>query len=159
VHYSNRYTGYGLIDAGAQGLSYLTMREEATAGVFWPPQPAGAFPREPRRNLFSEPVLLLTPEQLASLADCTRVVAIEEQPDGVGAWAMRIPAGRVYRPPVAPRGGRFYVVVAGSIAWPGRELQALATLIESPDETGLELQAGQGGAQVAVLQYARPASR
>jgi len=159
VHYANRYTGYGPIDTDAQGLSYLTLRAVATDGVFWLPQPPGAFPKGPRRNLFSDQVPLLTPEALRSLTDCVLVSAIEEQPDGVAAWLVRMPPHASYRRPLEPRGGRFHIVIAGSVTWTGRELESLAAIFESSDEDGLELRAGNAGAEVVVLQFGSPTTR
>ena len=79
---------------------------------------------------------------------------IEPQEGGLAAWLVRLPADGTAEPPALAEtgGGRFYVVTQGSLHNAGEELDALATVFVSSDET-ISLRAGAAGLEVLVLQF------
>ncbi|MBC7470317.1 MAG: hypothetical protein H7322_13410 [Ramlibacter sp.] len=93
-------------------------------------------------------------EQLKTLAHPVRETLIEPEASALAAWLVRLPAnGSTPAPELAETGGgRFYVVTQGSLLSGGDELDALATVYVSSDESA-GLQAGREGLEVLVLQF------
>lgn len=155
VHYASPHTGYGPLVSGDQGISYLTLRAVGDSGAWYlPEQRENLLLRIRKQQAHGLPASHLGAAQLKALDRPFQETLIEPQEGGLAAWLVRLPSDCRAAPPALADtgGGRFYVVTQGSLASRGEELDALATVFVSSDET-IELQAGQGGLEVLVLQF------
>lgn len=111
AHYAGRHTGYGPIDAGPEGLSYLSLRAHSDPGARFLPEWRDRMEKGPKRQLFATPVPAAGGEDQA---------VIEPQPDGVAAWVLNTPPGARLRAPALPAGAaRYHVVLSGQLeGWP-----------------------------------------
>lgn len=153
IHYASAYSGYGPLLAGADGLSYLTLRVVSDTGAWYLPDSREHLKlRIPKQQVHAAPSLAA--EQVHLLAEPQQEPLITQDEGGLAAWLLRLPAGTRAPAPAGSEagGGRFYVVMEGSLLLPGDELEGLATVYLGRDEI-LELQAGARGAQVLVLQF------
>ena len=152
VHYAGAHTGYGPITSGPDGLWYFTLRPRMDSGAKFLPGAREEMKKGPKRQLLGEPIDVSE--------DCSRQTAakIEEvfapQPDGIGAWLLRIPPRGSMKGPAHPGGlGRFYVVASGRVKAAGATLARLATVFVTADEEPVEIEAESDGAEVLVLQF------
>lgn len=155
VHYASPHTGYGPLISGDEGISYLTLRAVGDSGAWYlPEQRENLLLRIKKQQAHGLPASLLSAGQLKALDGPFQETLIEPQEGGLGAWLVRLPPDCRAAPPALAEtgGGRFYVVTQGSLASRGEELEALATVFVSSDET-IELRAGQDGLEVLVLQF------
>lgn len=154
VHYAQRETGYGPINAGEEGVSYLTLRPNMDKGSLHLPE---------NRHLMHEGMLKrqvtvgLGISAQASLRD-RKEVAVEEaippHADGLAAWLLRLPAGaRFAAPNSGPGAGRFHVVAAGAMRLGEDRLQRLGCAFTFPDEAPLQFEADESGLELIVLQF------
>ncbi len=155
VHYASPHTGYGPLVSGDEGISYLTLRAVGDTGAWYlPEQRAALLLRIRKQQAHGMPARAIEPEQLRALDNSFEETLIEPQEGGLAAWLLRLPANECAAPPQLAEtgGGRFYVVTQGSLLMQGEELVALATVFVSQDEK-IELQAGDEGLEVLVLQF------
>ena len=154
VHYAGAHTGYGPITSGPEGLWYFTLRPRMDSGAKFLPESRDEMRKGPKRQLLGGP--------LAVSLDCSRITtaqceeAFPPQPDGIGAWFMRIPPRGSLTAPVHAGGmGRFYVVASGGARIADSVLPRWATVFVTPDEEPVEVRAENEGAEVLVLQFPR----
>jgi hypothetical protein len=155
VHYASPHTGYGPLVSGAKGIAYLTLRAVGDTGAWYlPEQRESLLLRIRKQQAHAVPAASISAPDLKALAEPFQETLIEPQEGGLAAWLVRLPAGGAA--PVPARGesggGRFYVVTQGSLLNAGEELEALATVFVSSDET-IGLQAGAQGLEALVLQF------
>ncbi len=154
VHYAQRETGYGPINAGEEGVSYLTLRPNMDKGSLHLPE---------NRHLMHEGMLKrqvtadLNISTEAALCDRKEVAveeAIPQQTDGLAAWLLRLPAGaRFTAPNSVPGAGRFHVVAAGAMCLGADRFQRLGCVFTFPDEGPLQFVADESGLELMVLQF------
>jgi hypothetical protein len=106
VHYAGAYTPYGPIDAGPEGLGYLTLRAAYDPGARTMPanrDELRAAKRKPRAHLVA--------------VDIGRSHAVlEGEPDGLAAWLYHVPAGSsVVGPDPAHGAGQFWIALNGAM--------------------------------------------
>ena len=155
VHYAGAYTGYGPIVAGAQGLSYFTIRSVFEQGAMVLPEKRDMMRRGPKRQFHTAQILPSEPDALAALASAVVEDLVADQPDGVAVRRIRIPPGQASAGLDPSLGwGQFSMVIAGSLEHQGRALVRWESLFASPDEAAPVLRAGPEGADVLCL---RPA--
>lgn len=158
VHYANRHTGYGPINAGPQGVSYLTLRDHVTANAYYLPESRPLMEDLPRRNRFAERVAVSTADTLRARTDNEVAPLIEPEADGLAAWVVRIaPLATAALPDAS--GDRFHIVIAGSLERDGKSLPPMTIVFASDDEAPLALRASAEGCEVLVLQYPRNEAR
>lgn len=146
VHYAGKHTGYGPITAGSQGLWYFSLRPVTDVGAQFLPEARP--PREaPKRHLMGK---TLEPSS-ARVERLAVAEALPPQPDGIGAWMLRIPPGATAEAPQHPGGARFHIVVSGELCLGEERLPRLSTVFS--DEKNLPLTASDGGVEVLILQY------
>ena len=154
VHYAGAHTGYGPITSGPEGLWYFTLRPRMDSGAKFLPGARDEMKKGPKRQLLGEPIDVS--EDCAQLAAATCEEAFAPQPDGIGAWFMRIPPRAAMTAPAHPGGlGRFYVIVAGRAQVAGEALGHWATVFVTADEEPVEFRTESEGAEVLVLQFAQ----
>ncbi len=153
VHYANPYTGYGPLQAGPQGLSYLTLRAVGDPNrPFYLPDTKDQMKPGPRLNLTSEPVAAGDPGGIGAV-QCQPV--LDPRPDGIAAWMLRVPPNvSAAAPRHANGGGQFRVVVAGEMKTAQALLPRLGCAFHGADECDRAIVAGPAGLEVLVLQFA-----
>lgn len=166
IHYTNKYTGYGPIVAGDQGVSYYVLRpsfDPLGPGqyLFRPDlkEKARAWP-ERKRVLMADGIALRDAAQLRSLAgpEVTRLFDVNEAQPDVGILALSVclgPAAEYAGPDPASGGGQFYLVLQGELDHSGRILGPRSGISVTRDEPAITLTSGVNGAQFLVMQYPR----
>jgi hypothetical protein len=150
VHYAGAYTPYGPIDAGAEGIAYLTLRTRYDPGAQMMPENREALragKRKPR-VLFSEPLELGRTEDVFG-----------PEPDGLAAFHFHVAAnGTATGPDPALGGGQFWVVLDGDLRSPdGTTLPPRSCIFVSADEPVQRVQATPATPlDVLVVQFPRP---
>ncbi len=158
VHYAGRYTGYGPLVAGGEGLSYLTLRAALGSPPLWLPEQKNLMQDGPRCNLTSHALAAsdANPEANAG-ANLDKVsvdVMIEPRDDGIAAWMLRLPANHVAPPPSHARGGgQFRVVVGGAMRLGEAQLDRLGCAYITPQESDAAISSAGNGLEVLVLQF------
>ena len=153
VHYAGAHTGYGPITAGSDGLSYFTLRARMDSGAQFLPGARGRMQRVPKRHLLGNPVHPSEAPELAARRELEVVTILEPQADGIAAWMLRLPAAGTATAPVHPGGGRFLLVIGGTLQMNGEMLPRLSTIFVSAEEPAPQLRAGSEGLEVLVLQF------
>ncbi|MFC7475226.1 hypothetical protein ACFQS7_12730 [Dankookia sp. GCM10030260] len=154
VHYSNAYSAYGPITAGADGLHYLTLRNGYDRGARY--LPAAREELRGVRRRFRAAVADAAPPGAPAAEPMTETL-LAGTPDGLGAWRHRLPPGAALQGPDPAGGdGQFWVVTAGALqAADGATLPALSCAFVGPAEPPLAVTAGAAGLEVVVMQYPR----
>ncbi len=154
IHYTNRQTAYGPIVAGEQGLTYFTLRQIATKGIWYLGEGAKPEREAVKRQETAGPIPVKAAAELQALKAVETEAVIEPQADGLAAWVVRVPAGMTVAAPVHPQGtGRYLIVMSGTLLMQGEELPSFTPVFVSHDEKDVTLTAGAGGVEVLVLQY------
>ncbi len=154
VHYASRHTGYGPITAGSQGLSYFTLRAVTTPYAYFLPESRDQMLSLPKRNLFGHAFALSSAQTLRARKEVAIETIIEQQPDGVAAWLLRLPpSAKFVLSEQAEGADRFYLVGEGVMVARSERLPRFATAFVSADERGFELVAGEQGLEALVLQF------
>lgn len=155
VHYAGAYTGYGPIVAGAQGLSYFTIRSVFEQGAMVLPEKRAMMRRGPKRQFHTAPIAPASGAELAGLRSALIDDVVSGQPDAVAVRRIRVPPGGQSVGLDPSLGwGQFSMVLAGSLVHAGARLARWESLFASPDETAPLLLAGPEGADILCL---RPA--
>jgi hypothetical protein len=147
VHYAGAFTPYGPIDAGPEGIGYLTLRTHYDPGAQVMPasrEQLRAGQRKPRA-LFSEPLSLGRSQDVFPSA-----------PDGMAAFHYHLPAGAaVTGPDPALGGGQFWVVLDGEMrVASGDPLPERSCVFVSADEPAARVAASAAASlDVLVVQF------
>ncbi|MBK1662064.1 hypothetical protein [Paracraurococcus ruber] len=155
VHYSNAYSSYGPIEAGEEGLQYLTLRNGHDHGARY--LPAAREELKGVRRRFREAVAELVPTG-GPMPDAAMTEALlPEAADGLGAWRYRMPPGAALQGPDPATGdGQFWVVIGGSMQTPDSAcLSALSCAFVGPEEESFAVTAREAGLEVVVVQFPR----
>lgn len=154
IHYTNRQTGYGPIVAGENGLTYFTLRQIATKGIWYLGDGNKPEREAPKRQETAGPIAVKPAAELKSLQTAETEEVIKPHADGLATWLVRVPANATVASPVHPEGtGRYIMVVNGTMQLQGQELTPFTPVFVSHDEKKFDLVAGAGGLEVLVLQY------
>lgn len=141
VHFAGAWSAYGPLTADSRGLHYFTLRNG------WDP---GA-----RYMAFAE-----NRTTLRSLPRRHRemVGEIESSSDGLCAQRYAVAPGDVMTGPDPSSGaGQFWLVLAGSMQCDGVALSPRSCVFVYPDDAPFSATAGDGGLELLLLQYPRPA--
>jgi hypothetical protein len=157
IHYADRYTGYGPINAGPQGYSYFTLRARSDAGAVYLHKPGYREKLKPsgkRHHL--APVTLSTEPVLFTRTEISLEPLIEnpDKDDRLAAFLLRMgPQARSAGPDPRGSGGQYYLVLNGSLERDGVTYPAWSTLFVEPGEGPLDVHSGDKGLEVAILQF------
>lgn len=156
VHYAGAFTGYGPLEAGPQGIKYLTLRPTWDSG-FIPIIDRQRMLRGPKRHAESE---IFTSSMSRTVGETATERSVRSLifpgPDGLGATLTHVDADaplRIVRATASQ--GQFVVVLEGSVRYGKTELEAWESLFVDEDESPLELRAGSRGAAVVAMHVPR----
>lgn len=150
VHYAGAHTGYGPITAGPQGLSYFTLRARTDPGAQFLPGARDKMQKGPKRHLLGAAVRPAT--DLSTRRNPEVIDIWPAQPDGVGAWTLRVGPDGTASVPGQAGASRYLLVIGGTLVLDAERLQRFATVFVSTHEAP-ELRAGSEGVEVLVLQF------
>ena len=159
VHFTGAYSPYGPIRAGAEGVSYFTLRNGWDPGARYMP---GARAELPRPRTYREAVSpALAPANGAIHAEAAPAVPVlGGESDGLAAWRYRLGAGAALTGPDPAAGaGQYWLVLGGRLDHDGTELAPRSLLFVTPGEAALAATAGPDGLDVLALQFPRHADR
>lgn len=150
VHYAGAYTGYGPLQAGAQGLKYFTIRPVFDTGFIPASDAREKMIRGPKRHAQVALGAPWSQEQLARLECIEDRFAIA--PDrGLAVQHMRLPPGAAWNfAPVSGSSGAFLFVLAGALQAGGAALGLWESLFATPDEA-LRVTADGSGAELVLM--------
>ncbi len=169
VHYTNRYTGYGPIIAGPQGVSYYVLRPSfdtlVTGQYVHVPELRDKLKSHPgpKRSIVVDAIAIRSDAELRALREVEVQRVIEDRPQdveaGLFADVIILGPGMRYRcPDPEGGGGQVALVLAGEILRDGARFGRPSGIAVTRDEAAVELLAAGGGAQVLLMQYPqRPA--
>lgn len=153
AHYADHHTGYGPLIAGAQGMSYLTLRSKTDAGLVKLSEPDVRDRLKPtkRRHRVSSTVTLSIPPVLKAMEAPVVETVMEEKPgdDGMTVQVYRLGAGmQTSAPDTTGTGGYYIIVMNGGLVHDGQELKPWSLIFVRHDEVPPVLQAGEDGVEV-----------
>ena len=158
VQYAGAHSPYGPIAAGDGGVTYFTLRAAWDPGAKYMPQSRDKLQRGRQRQKLGIPMPPSDPAALRALAAPETVTLIEREPDGMGAWLLRLGAdAEAAIPDPAGGGGQYHVVIGGTLNREGEPMPALSCLYATPDEPAYTARAGEAGLELLVLQFPRAA--
>lgn len=154
--YADAYTPYGPIVGEHQGFGFFTLRPIASGGFFAMPGNRHNMPGRAGRNIAGR-------FDTASPRPAGGAVAREElmsgQEDGAMALGLRLGPNAQAQGPASDAGGQYYLVCEGALTQDGGTLPRRSLIHVPAGETAPVLRAGENGADVLVLQFARPSER
>ncbi|MCW5603105.1 MAG: hypothetical protein KIT18_00945 [Burkholderiales bacterium] len=161
MQYVDRYTGYGPIQAGPQGLSYLVLRAQTDSGAVYLNKPGYREKLRPskKRNRLSGPIVLSTEPVLASRREVAMEPLLEAKDcvDGVAAFMLRLGAGMSVTGPDPSTGSGYYVLVLnGGLEQTGENLPLWSMIFVDSNEPSFEICAGAKGLEALIMQFPRP---
>ncbi len=155
VHYAGAYTAYGPIRPGDEGLSFVTLRDAWDPGARFLPvhKDELRLARAVRRETLATPFTVPDAAELEALVQTTSLTLIESAHDALGAWCLCLPpGGKAVAPALAGSGGQFWLLLGGSLRWPGRQpLPHLSCVYVAADEQAPATSAGADGAVLLVM--------
>jgi hypothetical protein len=154
--YADAYTPYGPIVGEARGFAFFTLRPIASGGFFAMPGNRQSMPGRAGRNIAGH-FDLERPRPASGEAVCEALMA--DQADGVSAVGLRLGAGAAVQGPPSDAGGQYYLVCAGSVSQDSKLLPRHSLIHVAPHESSPMLTAGEDGADILMLQFARPSDR
>ena len=152
VHYAGAHTGYGPVVAGPKGLSYFTLRARTDPGAQFLPGARDKMPKGPKRHLLGRAWPPLPAADLAASAGSEAMELWEPQPDGIGAWMLRVAPNRAASVPGRAAASRYLLVIGGALIMNGERLPRFAAIFISNNETPA-LCAAKEGLELLVLQF------
>ena len=157
VHYAGAHTAYGPIRPGAQGVSFITLRDAWDPGARFLPQHKDELrlARAVRREALTR---LLEPADAAHLLQRQQVgieVLLASDDDAMRVWSLRLPPGALVDGPARMLGGgRFWLVLAGAMTGvAGQHLPPLSCVFVAAHEPAAQVRAAATGLHLLVMQF------
>ena len=154
-HYTDAYSPYGPIVGNDQGISFFTLRNVSSGGHFVMPGSGHLMPCRAGRNLAGIFDIAVPMRE----KETDRSVLIAKEADGVQAMGLRLGAHAIADGEPSDAGGQYYLVCAGALIEDGKELPPNSLVRVDPGEPAPRFQAGADGADLLMLQFARPTNR
>jgi phage tail protein X len=166
VHYTDAFSAYGPIVAAGDGIAWFTLRPGWDPGAKYMESPDNRAELRASRGLHihweavTDPVPPLAAGELASTASIASELVLEGE-HGLATWRYRLPPSALLTgPDPAESGGQFWLVVGGTLSTTGSAyLGVNSTIFVAPDDGGLAVTAGPGGAEALCLQFRVPFAR
>lgn len=155
VHYTSRDSGYGPLVAGAHGLDYLSLRAVTDPGAWYMPESREKMRRGLKKRQTTVGPIAVPASEVVSMDAMARVdVLLPLDESGLAAWLLVLPpGGRTQAPPQQVSGGRFHVVVCGSLVRSDQILGDNACIWRGADDAEMDVVAGSDGLSLLVLQF------
>lgn len=153
--YADAFTPYGPIVARDDGISFFTLRNCASGGHWSMPGNKHNMPCRAGRNIGGVFELGRAP---SNGAETVREELMQPQEDGVQAIGIRMGAN-ARAGGIPAENGQYYLVCTGSLIQNGKELPVSSLIRVEAGEPTLALTAGNDGAEVLAVQFARPTER
>lgn len=154
--YADAYTPYGPIVANEDGISFFTLRPIASGGHWGMPGNREHMPCRAGRNIDGAFAYAHAPISQGSVE---REMLMAEQDDGVAAHALRLGPDTTAEGFVSDGGGQYYLVCRGSVMQDGKDFPPMSLLYVAPGEMTPTLRSGPEGADLLMVQFARPSER
>lgn len=161
VHFADAYTGYGPIDAGADGIAYLTLRAEFDVGAWHLPESNEVLRERKRPPRHRSGVTQLHRERPWRSSERPVPEVLFADPDGLASAVLDVPPGSESPPwwgPSEASGPRYAVVASGSVVVDATSLGPESVVFVERDEPPPTLVAGPEGARLALLRFPQPAT-
>lgn len=152
VHYTDAYTPYGPIVCDEGGMAFYNLRPRADIGAHWMPGSEAELHRRAGRHR----TVTFGVGGGGAASGCERQDVIPMQPDGLRAVNTVAAPGWESEPEVAAGGGRYELVLFGSVEARGEALPAGSLMFTHAGERVPGWRAGAEGAQVLTMQAPRP---
>jgi hypothetical protein len=155
--YADAYTPYGpIVETGGEGFAFFTLRPIASGGFFAMPGNRHNMPGRAGRNIAGR---FDTSRALPDKGQAVIEPLMEEQPDGVAAFGLRMGQGGELKGPPSNAGGQYFLVCEGDVEVDGKVLDRRGLVHVNPGEKAPAFRAGQNGAYILCLQFAKPSER
>lgn len=154
--YADAFTPYGPIYGENEGFSFFTLRPIASGGFFAMPGNKHNMPCRAGRNIAGH---FDTSRPRLTAGESLREDLMAPQDDGVDAVGIRLGADSSAQGIPSDAGGQYYLVCEGSLICPNGELPRHSLMHVKNGETPPTLRAGANGAEILILQLARPTER
>lgn len=148
VHFAGAYTAYGPIRAGADGLTYFTLRNGFDPGARY-------MMRQENRTALRSVRPRRHREAVAGPLDiASRRVVLGPEPDGMAAWQYRVGVGEtVVGPPPDHGSGQYWLVLDGAVQREGATLELLSCAFVYPEDPPFAVTGGPDGAVLLAMQF------
>lgn len=161
LHYTNRFTAYGPIEAGPRGISYYVLRPGlAVSGSHYlhVPEERAKMPRGGKRYFMADHIAVRSVAERQALMQpmVAHLMAVDAGDADAGVFAdmLLLPPNAAYvGTDPGSGGGQVYLVLGGTLEHHGQVLGAPAAVALTCDEPALHFTAGADGAQVLIMQY------
>lgn len=154
--YADAYTPYGPIVGNEQGFAFFTLRPIASGGFFAMPGNRHNMPGRAGRNIAGQ---FDTQRPALAAGDHTLEPLMADQEDGVAAAGLRLGPGARGVGLASDGGGQYYLVCRGEVNHLGKHLPERSVIHVEAGEPAPEFSAGPDGADVLIVQFARPSER
>ena len=159
IQFKDRYTAYGPVTAGPQGLSFVALRmitaDSKPVYIHNKKEAQARIRPSKRRNLTSDPIEFSIAPVLKARTEETWETALKDD-DGMCAQVVRLGANMAVSGPDPAIAGGYYVFVGnGSLLQGDEELPVWSMVVVENSEDALELRSGGDGLEALVLQYPR----
>ena len=154
--YADAYTPYGPIVGVDLGFAFFTLRPIASGGFFAMPGNKHNMAGRAGRNIAGR--FDTSRPRLAAGASAIELL-MADQPDEVNAVGIRLGPGAKAIGPESNGGGQYYLVCEGDVSDQVRALPRRSLIHVPAGEPAPMFTAGSEGADVLVLQFARPSER
>jgi hypothetical protein len=155
VFYTDAFTSYGPIKAGAEGLTFFTLRCEHDAGVRWMPEARGR--REPSAG--RRIVVPFDPADSRHLADAVLVgrlrrQVVERHDDGMGVEFV-VAGPNTSLAPVfdVPSPRQYVLVLSGEVIADGQRLRPMGLMYSEDVAERSEVGTADVGAMIALMTF------
>ena len=163
LHYADRHTAYGPINAGPYGLGLFTIRAQSDPGAIYLHQPGYKERLKPskKRYLLAESIALSTTCVLENRSKVTLESVLEKDADvsdGLGACMLRMGAGmKTTGPDPRNTGGQYYLILNGDLDLDGASYTPWSMVYAERTDAPLTICAGSRGLEALVMNFPRPA--
>jgi hypothetical protein len=154
--YADAYTPYGPIVGAEDGFAFFTLRPIASGGFFAMPGNRHNMPGRAGRNIAGR---FDTTRARPDAGAVIRESLMDGQEDGAMALGLRLGPNAKTQGPASDAGGQYYLICEGEVEQDGKALPRRSLVHVPTDEAAPLFQAGQAGADILVLQFARPSER
>lgn len=156
IHYTDKYSPYGPIVAGSEGLTFATLRIDKDIGAQYMPESRAAMTRRAGRNLTRHYTVSVS--RTLRLGKACEVEVLEPRhSDGLLIEGRRTgPSGTLVLPDVRGSEGHYLFIIHGSLILEDGEAPLWSCLFQAQGASAVSVHAGRSGCDLLVLQFPHP---